>query len=473
MTLTTLRTFTKLEQLAKLTQLARLVASCMSRRSHRRGQRSVCATLLCAAISATATAQTGATSAVPLGPGGATDSAALARASRVPVRQLGRVVASDTTTLMSVAAVRHLPGGGVIVNDATKRQLVVYDSTLAKGTVIADTSTNSPNSYGLRGFRGGMFAYIGDSTIFVDNESQAFLVIDPQGRFSRVMAPVKANDLFYLTSGAYGLAAFDPKGRLVYRTRRSQPPTAFKGPDPTGKPVISYDPDSAPLLRADFDERTIDTIGLIKAPLQKNVMQGNQNVMFFMQAINPLPIGDEWAMLPDGTIAIVRGQTYHIDWLSSEGKLTSSPRMPFAWRRITKEEKVVMIDSIKKEIADREAKAPPSPPPPPGMPAMPRIRQTPVEPEELPDYYPAVRLGQVFADREGNVWILPSTSRDARAGLLYDIVNRKGELVERVQLPKDRTLVGFGSSGEIYLTHVHSPTRASLERATVLRPPTP
>ena len=68
-------------------------------------------------------------------------------------------------------------------------------------------------------------------------------------------------------------------------------------------------------------------------------------------------------------------------------------------------------------------------------------------------------------------WI--EADKDARAGLLYDVVNRKGELVERVQLPKDRTLVGFGSNGDIYMQHVHSPTRASLERASVLRPVVP
>ena len=37
-------------------------------------------------------------------------------------------------------------------------------------------------------------------------------------------------------------------------------------------------------------------------------------------------------------------------------------------------------------------------------------------------------------DFDGNLWIPPTTTRDARGGLLYDVVNRKGEVIERVQL---------------------------------------
>ncbi|MBC8088677.1 MAG: hypothetical protein H7Z40_15545, partial [Phycisphaerae bacterium] len=35
--------------------------------------------------------------------------------------------------------------------------------------------------------------------------------------------------------------------------------------------------------------------------------------------------------------------------------------------------------------------------------------------------------------------------------LNYDVVNRKGELTERIQLPPGRTLAGFGPNGIMYL----------------------
>ena len=46
------------------------------------------------------------------------------------------------------------------------------------------------------------------------------------------------------------------------------------------------------------------------------------------QVVNPLPVGNEWVLLPDGAIAIVRGQDYRIDWLAPDGKIMSSPKMP-------------------------------------------------------------------------------------------------------------------------------------------------
>lgn len=304
---------------------------------------------------------------------------------------------------------------------------------------------------------------------FLWTESQAFLVIDERGRFARVMAPTRARDMFYISSGAYGIAAFDPKGRMVYRTQRLAATDFFGQRDVSGKVQIIALPDSAPILRADFDKRTVDTIAIIKAPVQKYAVVSTSNSMRQYMVVNPLPVGDEWALLPDGVIAIVRGQDYHIDWLSLDGKLTSSPKMPFDWKRITLEEKQAMLDSLKKADAERVARLPPPPPPVPGQPAFPNAPFVTVDVADLPDYYPAVRAGQVRADPQGRVWILPSTSAAAKGGLLYDVVNRQGEIEERVQLPVGRTLVGFGAHGSIYMHNVKSARSAAIERAEVVR----
>jgi hypothetical protein len=34
---------------------------------------------------------------------------------------------------------------------------------------------------------------------------------------------------------------------------------------------------------------------------------------------------------------------------------------------------------------------------------------------------------------------------------VYDVVNRQGELVDKVELPQGRTLIGFGPGGIVYL----------------------
>ena len=384
----------------------------------------------------------------------------------IPIRQLATREAADTTMLMDVSSIRHLRNGGVIVNDVSKRQLVVYDAALGKARVISDTSSNSPNSYGLRATSGSLIPYTGDSTLFVDLDSQAFLVIDPDGNFARVMAPVRANDLFYVGSAGAGASQFDPKGRLLYRgVRRNNNFMSFQQTATSNRRVIT-EPDSAPILRMDFDKRAVDSIAFLKVTAQKYVSVQTANMMYSVQMMHPLPSSDEWTQLPDGTIAIVRAQDYHMDWLSPDGKLTSSPRMPFDWRRITKEDKQTIVDSVKRAEADRVAKLPPQPP---SQFSMPRNREV-VEASEIPDFYPPVRSGQVRADLDGRVWILPGTSKDAKdGGLLYDVVDRQGQIVERVQLPKDRTLVGFGPNGTVYLNWVRAPGKATLERATIAR----
>ena len=51
-------------------------------------------------------------------------------------------------------------------------------------------------------------------------------------------------------------------------------------------------------------------------------------------------------------------------------------------------------------------------------------------------------------------------------GPVYDVINRKGELVDRVQIPVGRTIIGFGPTGSVYLIN-RDGTTVSLERATV------
>jgi hypothetical protein len=89
-----------------------------------------------------------------------------------------------------------------------------------------------------------------------------------------------------------------------------------------------------------------------------------------------------------------------------------------------------------------------------------------VAPSELPDYKPVFLNGFVRADTEGNVWVRTIPTKAIAGGPVYDIINRKGELVERVQIPVGRTITGFGAGGVVYLTTRDGPT-TKLEKATV------
>jgi hypothetical protein len=218
-------------------------------------------------------------------------------------------------------------------------------------------------------------------------------------------------------------------------------------------------PTVGPIVRANFETRHLDTLTWLQLPFEKNVTLNNVT----MAAYNPLPTADDWAVLSDGTVAVVRSHDYHIDWAHPDGTVTSTPKMPFDWRSISLEEKEHIRDSVKAfydaEIAKR-------PPPPRDRPFPPF---TIVDAADLPDYYPPIRHGQVKGDSQGNVWVLPSTTRTTSDGLVFDVVNREGVVFERVQLPHGRALAGFGAAGIVYLKNVVSTSDERIERVKLNR----
>jgi hypothetical protein len=193
--------------------------------------------------------------------------------------------------------------------------------------------------------------------------------------------------------------------------------------------------------------------------------------MVMKLVINPFITSDEWAMLTDGSIAVVRSHDYHIDWLYPDGMKKSTPKMPFDWKRYSDEDKQLKADSAKEAIQKQleTSLKTQSANLPPGM-KMPQVSVELVPTSEFPDYFPPISPGSVQADLENHVWILPTTSLQAHNGFTYDVINRDGEIIERVQLPLGRVIAGFGPGGAVYLAHTDG-TSTFLERAR-LRPPT-
>jgi hypothetical protein len=69
----------------------------------------------------------------------------------------------------------------------------------------------------------------------------------------------------------------------------------------------------------------------------------------------------------------------------------------------------------------------------------------------------------VRADNDGNLWV--RTTQPSDAGPIYDVVNGKGELVDRVKLPFGRVISGFGP-GVVYMG-VQDEKGARLEMARI------
>jgi hypothetical protein len=395
------------------------------------------------------------------------------------VRLINQPDAVTKPIIGTAAAVRQLPGGRVLVNDIQKRQLLMFDQTLGNVTVVADSVTGGSNAYGPG--PGAIIPFFADSTLFVDPRDLSMFVIDPAGGISRVAAVPRSQDAGMLGSNIIGSPALDSKGRIVYRAglARMMPPPGARGGN---MPMVPDFPDSSAIVRVDLISRKVDTAAWFKISKTKmNVVQSERG-MTMTSEINPMQLVDDWTVTDDGTIAIVRGRDYHIDWIDADNHLTSTTKIPFDWQRLSDEDKVAVLDSAKAAMEASRAKAMAGGGNGPmvmggGGPVtvmsfstggdgggarrgaetavagmnMPPLNM--VAPSELPDYRPAIAVGSVKADLDGNVWIRTSAVRPGSiaGGPIYDVVNRKGELVDRVQVPSGRQVVGFGKGGIVYM----------------------
>jgi hypothetical protein len=404
------------------------------------------------------------------------------------VRPLGPVVATSREALGSVQGVRHLPSGAVVVNDMARRRLVLFDPALASVTVIADSTSATANAYGSR--VGGLLPWKGDSALFVDPASSSMLVVDASGKIARVMSAPRSQDVGILASTGSGVPGFDASGRLVYRTMVRGAPTVSQG-NPGSTRGVSVAPptmpDSQPIVAVDLATRVVDTIARVKVPRPRmSPVTMGEGMTMMRSVIDPLPQTDDWAVLSDGTIAIVRGADYSVDFIRPDGSQATTGKLPYAWERLTDEAKAALMDSVREARANMPAQAAGAAG---GVPVQMTFSGTagggggggggqrvvmmgdgpamamgaaggagahmpPPEyilPSELPDYKPPFSPGAARADEDGNLWILTRPTRATDGGPIYDIVNTTG-LVDRVQLPKGMALAGFGPGGIVYLT---------------------
>jgi hypothetical protein len=383
----------------------------------------------------------------------------------VPIVNLPPATATSTATMGAVFGVRQLGDGKLLVNDAGRRQLKLFDSTLASVTIASDSAPGTTNSYGPVPNR--LIAYRGDSSLFPDIQSRTLRVLDAAGQQARAWA--LPNDPAAQFALILRPSAVDQKGRLLY----------MKDPPDRGVPAAAFDSayvaahlldphDSVEIVRADFDTRRIDTVGRVMQPNRGHLAfaPAGDGKTKIVRVLNPLLTIDEWAVLSDGTIAFVRGHDYHVDWIHPDGTRSSTAKLPFDWRRLTDDDKQRLIDSTRvaqdsaaARISRLRALAPPGGGGGRGGgggdPNAPRPVLPPIEiakPNEIPDYYPPIRPGAAIPDLDGNLWILPATSAQSQGGeLVYDVVSPQRGLFERVRIPAGRSIAGFGKGGVVYL----------------------
>ena len=216
--------------------------------------------------------------------------------------------------------------------------------------------------------------------------------------------------------------------------------------------------DSTPIVRVDT-VGALQTVGFIRRPARYTEVRapGSYNPAFqdsiyapnTVEKIDPIRFADDWALLSDGSIAIVRADDYHIDWVDPDGRRRSTPPMAFDSHVLSSDEKAAIVDSTRRyALAHLQIR----------MIEGTRTSHTAYayEPDiadtsELPNYRPPFNSWALHPDRGGRLWIQESRPDRLTRAAIFDVVDRTGRIVDRVELPPDARLVGFGAN-DVYLS---------------------
>jgi hypothetical protein len=161
------------------------------------------------------------------------------------------------------------------------------------------------------------------------------------------------------------------------------------------------------------------------------------------------------------------------------------PRVPRPW--MTPEQIAALTSAV--QVAPAGAAVPgasatvaANPPAPPGPGEKPAAKERPkgcpasqylvenllapvnvIKPDMLPETKPPFATNSTLPDADGNLWIRVNQMEAVARTTLYDLINNKGELFDRLRMPETRVVVGFAPGGFVFVA-VKGDSSTRLER---------
>jgi hypothetical protein len=208
--------------------------------------------------------------------------------------------------------------------------------------------------------------------------------------------------------------------------------------------------DSVAVLRFDRLARRVDTAAFRRvAKSNSQVSGGRGNMNIRIGGGNPITPADDWAVLPDGRVAVIRASDYHLDVYRNASSKTSGA--PIAY------EKIRVDAAVKKMVEDQRVKnsrnAVRMTVNAGGAGGTQRSTEVGGRAGDLPPLtdWPDVMSAftSVTSRPNGEVWVL-RTRRPGDDIPVYDVFDAAGRVIGKVALPKNHRLIGFGQ-GTVYL----------------------
>ena len=361
---------------------------------------------------------------------------ALPAAAQAPLKTLTKPDVEYEEPFTQINGIRELRDGRVIVSDVREKTVQIVDLKAGSAQKIGREGSG-PGEYALP-MR--LLALPGDTSVVYDPLNRRFLVIGPDGKAGPFVSyePENTGGRTRVTLGA---RYTDARGRLY-----SAGPNFSIGPN--GEPSTS---DTAPILRLDRATRKTDTLAWVFTPTTTiRSSQGGTNIQVRAGGGNPFAEADDWAVTPDGRLAVVRAKNYRVDWYAPNGQKTSGPLIAYEKVKVTEDDKkayrerrnaggATMIVTEQRGGAGGTTRSAGVAPPNVQIP----------EPTDWPDLKPPFVANAAFAAPNGNIWVL--RTRPAKDKIpTFDVFDATGKVVNRVAIPADTRLLGFGN-GTVYL----------------------
>ena len=319
---------------------------------------------------------------------------------------LGPPDAKLTEEFSNVAWARELKDGRVIVSDGRDGRVVV--ANLQSGAVEQIGRRGQGPSEYARALP--VWSVGGDSSVMVDSPRR-WLVFDG----ARIVAT--------LAPDAPAVAAAKGIARGVDSVGNVYTAAFLPGRD---RPIG----DSTALLRVSRATGRPDTITKLAALVPRRTSAPNKDG-FFSFSLPTVAMADEAVPFADGWVAVLRSDSYRVEWRAPDGRWTRGATLPFTSIRFGDKEKRAFMERL-------VASSGKTPSPPDSIPDW---------PASIPPYRSPVAL---LAAPDARL-LIPRLASAEHPETRYDVVNRRGTLDAQLVLRPNERIVGFGAS-TVYVT---------------------
>ena len=367
-------------------------------------------------------------------------------AQNIPTRTLAKPDAEFSEPFTQISGLRELKDGRVIVIDPRDKTVQAVD--LKAGTTVKlGREGSGPGEYAMP-MR--LLALANDTSAVVDMLNNRMLLINPDakvGGFVDLNVPTPAGrgdgrGGGMMMVGGNMPTASDAKGRMY---SQGMP---FRMVD--GVPQQS---DSVPMTRWDRATGKRDTLAYLKLPAGASQISGGRsgggsNVSVRIGGGAPFTGADQMAVAQDGRLAIVHHEPFSVEFVNEAGQRTRGQPIKY--------DKIKVSEGHKQEWRDRQKSATMM------MVTNDNGRRSATmgpnnnvqDPENWGgEYMPPFLSGSnvVSFSNDGYLWV----ARTGPAGQppTYDLIDRAGNVAQRVVLPKKARLLGFGN-GAVYVARV-------------------